>query len=445
MGSLFRAAAFLFTAIEFGAGVEFARAEGSFPEWISGKAILDHHESIGPARTAGTGTLQSGATVYGVATPTFGENSFGKLALRGSAFRRSLDHGSAFVFRGSVQEAWAGHAHRGFEIRLGQIVTPWGRSDAVNPTDFLLAKDLTFLSIHDEIRRRGAPGLRASWVPQAGVSPLEFTFAYSARYPQTEMLIPASAVPTGIDVQTRPDPPAWFQDHQEFAFKAAYLAPGWDVSISAFDGRMHFGQFIWTGNRVVLSYEKMRAMGTDFSVTFSDFVLRGEAATYFYGVGKGGRAGHALTEPNHTDVVLGVERAFTGDSGDSLRLILQGLYRVHPSLRDPGSFVGANPVETAIGRGVGQANALIHNYQDKTEFGTTLLAAYTLEQGWTFELGVLGNFIGGDFVLRPKARRKIADSLNASLGLDYYGGPAEKTLGALRDYRSVYADLTLAF
>ncbi len=438
--------AFATAALFFAAS---ALADGpmlGLPEWISGKAIFDQHESIGPARNEREpSTLQSGLSLYTIATPRFSENLSGKAALRGSAFRRSLEDGRAHVLRGNVQEAWIARDAGGVEVRFGQIVTPWGKSDAVNPTDLLTAKDLTLLSSHDEIRRKGAPGLRASFTPADGAAPVEVSFAYSARYPQTEMLIPRASVPAGIAVEIEPRSPDFFGDRQEWAMKVAYFGSAADASIMAFEGRSHFGQFVWDGSTVRLSYEKMRALGGDFSVTFDQFVLRGEAAYFFYEAGKRGRGSAALTEPNHLDAVLGVERAF----GERFRMILQGLYRVHPSLRDPAAYVGANALDTAVGRQVGRANALIQNYQEKSETGATLLAVYSAESGWTYEIGALGNFIGGDFVLRPKIRYKLGDFGGAAAvlttGLDYYGGPVEKTLGALRDYRSAYVDLTVSF
>ena len=201
-----------------------ASANAELPEWLSGRALLDEYESIGPARDArgdGNGTLQSSLSVYGIAAPKLSEDISAKAALRGSAFRRSLEKGNAFVFRGEVNELWVARSRGGLDLKVGQIVSPWGRSDAVNPTDFLTAKDLTFLSTYDPIRRRGAPGFRASFVPNEGSSPIEATLAWSARYPQTKMLIPVRGVPAGLAVETDPETPDFFGDRQEWALKLA--------------------------------------------------------------------------------------------------------------------------------------------------------------------------------------------------------------------------------
>ena len=420
-------AAFLF-------GTSSALAE--VPEWIRGKILFDHYESVGPARDARSdGILQSGFILHGTASPDLGEGFRGKATFLGTALRKTS-------VKGEAQELWLAYSLGGFDFKLGQIITPWGRSDAVNPTDFLTAKDLTFLSTSDEIRRRGAPGARVVFVPSEGASPLEITAAWSARHPQTRMLIPAGGVPSGLTLETDPENPPYFGDAQEWALKVAYLAPAFDFSISGFSGRNHFGQMVWDGSKITTRFEREKALGADFSVTFDDFVFRGETAYFFYESGERGGAGYSLTEPNHSDTVLGIERAF----GPRVRAIAQALYRVHPGLQDPSAYVGSNPTETAIGRGLGAANALIQNYQEKSELGATLLGTYTSPEGeWVFEFGVLGNFIGGDFVIRPKATHKIRDSLRATLGSDFYGGPPEKTLGALRNFRSAYLEASLDF
>jgi hypothetical protein len=256
------------------------------------------------------------------------------------------------------------------------------------------------------------------------------------------MLIPRAGIPTGLNVETDPESPSLFGDRQEWALKLAYLAPAYDFSVSGFSGRDHFGQFAWDGTKVALVFERERALGADFSATFDAFILRGESAYFFYDSGPRGGGDRSLTEPNHWDSVLGIERAF----GSRVRVITQALYRVHPARRDPGEYVGSSPLDTRIQRGVGAANALIQNYQQKSEVGATLLGTYTTaEEGWIFELAALGNFIGGDFVIRPKLTHRFRDSLHAALGMDYYGGPPEKTLGALRDYRSAYLEASLDF
>lgn len=419
-------------------------AHAELPEWLSGKVLLSDYESIGPARSTRSdgGTLQSALTVSANAEPEISENVGAKVSLRGTAFHRSLEKGREGYLAGEVDELWVSHSRGGLDLSVGQIQTSWGRSDALNPTDFLTAKDLTFLSTAEALRVQGAPGMRLSFVPNAGVSPIEVTLAWNARYPQTKMLIPSNGIPAGITVETDANTPAFFQDSQEWALKLAYLQPSYDFSISGFSGRNHFGQFTLQGNQVGLTFERTRALGADFSITFQDFVLRGESAYFFYESGGPGGAGFSLTEPDHWDTVLGVERAI----GANFRVIVQGIYRVHPKLQDWETYVGNSPTETAISRGLGRANALIQNYQEKSETGATVLVGYeNTDRTWDVKIAALGNFIGGDFAIRPRVRRELRESLHATLGMDYYGGPAEKTLGALTDYRSAFVEIDMNF
>jgi hypothetical protein len=429
--------AFLFAALSV---VRPSHAE--LPEWISGKFILDHHARTDP--DAGQSrSLQTALTLYTRADPKIAESIDAQLELRGTAFEHSVEKGAAWTLRGDAKNANLAFHSGGWHLRAGQILTAWGRSDGVNPTDYLTARDYTFLSSHDEVRRLGALGARLSFVPNAGDSPLEFTGAWNARYPQSKMLIPTAAIPGSLRVQTEPTTPDFFGANQEFAVKAAYLSPGWDASVSAFDGRSHFGQFVWDGSRVALAYLPVRALGADFSVTFNDFVLRGESAYYFYDVGRSGLGGLSLTEPNHWDTVIGLERPF----GSRIRLLVQALYRLHPDLKDPNGFSSSNPVETVLVREIARANALIQNYQKKSRLGATFLLSYDTEDGdWRFELGGTGNFVGGsDYVVRPKIARRVVESLRVLAGLDYYGGKKDLPFGALRSYRSVFLEGMYSF
>ncbi|MBC7386233.1 MAG: hypothetical protein H7301_08760 [Cryobacterium sp.] len=436
MKGLLRLAVFLFV------GSPFAMAQDQ-PEWVFGRILVDQYEAVGPGRNQRESeTLQSGLTFFGGIDPALSETVTSKLLVRGSAFRRSLENPNSFIFRGDVREAWVDHSEKGFSVRAGEVVTAWGRSDAVNPTDYLTAKDFTFLSSSDDVRRKGAPGVRMSLTPNGGVSPWEITVAWNALYPQSKLLIPTSAIPAGLQVETDPENPRLLGNRQEWAFKLAYLAPSFDLSLSAFDGRTHFGQFIWDGTSVRLAYLPVRALGTDFSVTFDQFVLRGESAYFFYDVGRAGGGSLSLTEPNHWDTVVGIERPL----GERFRLIAQLLYRVHPSLRDSQAYTSASPLDTAVVRGVGKANALIQNYQDHSRVGATFLFSYTSsDEIWTGELAAIGNFVGGDYLLRPKLGRKFGERMRLAAGVDYYGGPTDRPLGSLRDYRSANLEGSLTF
>ena len=67
----------------------------------------------------------------------------------------------ASQFNVGLREAWISYAKNGWEAKLGQQIIPWGKSDIINPTDFLTAKNYTFFNPDQEVRRLGDEQLLA--------------------------------------------------------------------------------------------------------------------------------------------------------------------------------------------------------------------------------------------------------------------------------------------
>jgi len=74
-----------------------------------------------------------------------------------------------------LREGYVGYNRSGFELIAGKIIIPWGKSDVVNPTDFLTAKDYSFFNPDEEVKRLGAIGVSLTWTPGKGDSPMSFT------------------------------------------------------------------------------------------------------------------------------------------------------------------------------------------------------------------------------------------------------------------------------
>ena len=56
-----------------------------------------------------------------------------------------------------------------------------------------------------------------------------------------------------------------------------------------------------------------------------------------------------------------------------------------------------------------------------------------------------GNFIGGDYLIRPKFSYAFTDALKGTLGMDYYGGPMDRPLGQLQVFNSVFVEGKYSF
>jgi hypothetical protein len=321
-----------------------------------------------------------------------------------------------------VREAYADYFKNGFELRAGQLIVPWGKSDAINPTDFLSAKNLTRFNPDEEVRRLGAPILWAAWTPSGGTSPLTFTVVAVPVFAQTQLLIPPTAVPTGVNLNTQPNVATPTLANTETALKIAYNGSSWDASLTAFRGWNHAPDLYVVAPPASLgfTFHHVRALGGDASFTSGKWIFRAESAYVWTET-------DPLVEPAHWDSVLGVERPL----GDDFRIQAQLYVRTHPSYVDPFGPVA-------------NANALLQGYQFATRESFTLRFSYDRES-WAAELFALANVQGGDYLLRPKATYSISDALKATAGLDWYAGPDDRMLGAMKAYSSVFLEAKYLF
>jgi hypothetical protein len=236
-----------------------------------------------------------------------------------------------------------------------------------------------------------------------------------------------------------PTAPAQTLGHSETALKAAYNGQGWDASLLVFRGYNHLPEFELTsvtGTPPALTanvsqvFHRIKAMGGDGSYTAGAWIFRLETA-YVWTENNDGS--NPMIQPSRWDSVLGVERPL----GDDFRIQLQGVYRYIPAFTDPA--LATQPQ-------IAQANALLLGYQFKSRPGATFRVAYSNERnGIDAELFMVGNFVGGDYLIRPKGSYHWTESLTTTLGLDYYGGPADRPLGSLQPFNSLFLEAKYVF
>ncbi len=354
-------------------------------------------------------------------------------------FLRSPTHPYDATSSVQLREGYFSYAASGLDVRLGQQIIPWGKSDGVNPTDYFTAKNYTLLNPDDEVRRSGAPSLNLSLTPNEGNSPWTLQTVVQAYDPQTQLLIPDSALPTGLAFSKYPKPPrAFTPEFAEFGVKLACLRNDFDFSISYFRGYNHFAEYVFDPNTSAVNPVNTRqtAVGGDASFTVSNFVFRAESAILMPDNAKATEGLNGLVEPWHWDTVLGVERPFL----ENFRVQAQLLIRSHFEDANPQNYTSLNPLVTAVQRAVGQANQLILNYQHQNNIGGTLRLAYANEASpWSADVYLIGYFASGqDFLLRPELGYKFFDSLRLLAGIDQYGGEASRPLGALKNQSDVF-------
>lgn len=139
---------------------------------ISGRLFTDIYF---PATNLDTsGYLQSSATLWLQGDPRLGEYGSAHFVLSGDQIENnsvSAFDGSGAQFLITLREGYVTYARNGWEFRMGQQIIPWGKSDAINPTDFLTAKNYTIFNPDEEVRRVGAVSLWLTWTPDHGNSP----------------------------------------------------------------------------------------------------------------------------------------------------------------------------------------------------------------------------------------------------------------------------------
>ncbi|HUP58501.1 MAG TPA: hypothetical protein VM598_13675 [Bdellovibrionota bacterium] len=402
---------------------------------IGGRVYADYYL---PLRDTGTNPIPfAGTSLWLQGAPQLNEKSWAKWVLQGNAFE-TTPAGSRLEVR--VREAYVGYSSSGFELRAGRQIVPWGKSDVVNPTDLLSAKDYTIFNPDEEVRRTGQTSILVNFTPQAGNSPVTLTGVFTPVFAQSTLLFNPALAPAGITVGATPvTPPATFANTEQ-ALKAAYAGSGWDASVLYFRGFNHMPEFFRSGTASVgLTFNRIHAAGADFSFTSGKYTFRGESA-YVWTRNDDGT--NPTIQPTHWDSVVGVERPF----GEDFRLQIQGVWRYHPHWTAPDQAGGADPVSIAFNRQIAAVNALILNYQEKSRPGATMRFSYLdSSNGFDAELFLLGNFVGGDYLLRPKAAYAWTDAFRTTLGIEWYSGPEGRTLGQLRVYNSVFTEAKYSF
>ena len=181
-----------------------------------------------------------------------------------------------------------------------------------------------------------------------------------------------------------------------------------------------------------------------FGVIFPTVTVAGYSERSAYLQSENDDGTNPLIVPTRWDSIVGVERPLFSD----FRIQAQFMYRYMPHFTPPGDAYASelDPRVKALKTQLAANNAQILNYQERTRPGATLRLGYSNEKnGLDGEVFVMGNFVGADYLLRPKLTYAWTDALKTTIGLDFYGGPQDRPLGALRPYNSLFFEGFYAF
>lgn len=184
----------------------------------------------------------------------------------------SLRHATATVRKGTVVAV------------LGKQFIRWGKADILNPTDRFAPRD--FVEVTDDeflavvgVRgqyERGAHSIDLVWVPTFTPSRLPLL---GRRWAPVQ---PQTLGTTGF-LDLDPDLP----DRSQYGVRWNALGPGFEVSLSYFDGYNHLPQFTaipLSGRPLVAlrrTYAPLRMAGADAAVPLRWFTVKGEVASLF--------------------------------------------------------------------------------------------------------------------------------------------------------------------
>ncbi|MBK9294966.1 MAG: hypothetical protein IPM57_11105 [Oligoflexia bacterium] len=407
---------------------------------LSGKTFIDTYFSTQGVATPPKSFLQQNLSLWLQGDLKFSEKFSARAIYQGDYFdatNSSQAAGySANTLRSTLREFYWQFKREGFSVREGKQIISWGKSDGLNPTDFLSAKDYTFLNPDDEIRRLAGTVVYTTWTPDSGNSPLTFELVTQFIMPKGKSLIPQERIPTGVVISDADTRPISF-DNTEYALKTTYNSSGWDLSFSFFRGFDHQPEFREVSRQSIIIlqqyYSRIFATGFDFSKSYPDWVLRLEGA-YFHT--ENPNAQTALSKPSHFDFIVGAEKPLW----TNWRLNFQMIMRYFPN------FKAASEELDPISRQIAQFNSLLKQYVDKTRPSTSVRLAYEPEASdFSSDVFLIYNFEGADYLLRPQVKYKPIDNLKLTVGSDYYGGDQTKPLGSLKAYNSIYFEAQYYF
>ncbi|MBA2252144.1 MAG: hypothetical protein H0W13_05490 [Nitrospirales bacterium] len=329
--------------------------------------------------------------------------------------------------QGRLLEAYTNLYLGSVDVRVGKQNIPWGRADALNPTDNLTPKDFTLLSARDEEERRiGTVGVRTNYYRGDYTLSLIWLPIFN---PSTIPLTPSPGFQITEDKRSQGK---W--SDQAFAAKLDHTGGAMDWSVSYYYGldTLPIGRPL-SQVQAQLIHNRIHVIGADFAKNFGRYGVRGEMA-------------YTQTQnPNGTDPfiknpffmsVLGIDRDITED----LNINVQAYQRIIVNFNDP--FAIQDPIQ----RNVAVLSDTFNQQLDQYQGGfTSRIKATWLNK--TLEGEILGmlNLPRRDFFVRPSFAYAFTDVWKGYVGWDIFNGQRDSFFGRLQPNTAFFAEIRAAF
>lgn len=322
-------------------------------------------------------------------------------------------------------------------VRAGRQTTSWGKSDGLNPTDFLSGKRNLLMVTDDALTRRGHTSASLEWTPDNGASPWGFEFWYVHEHAYSDVLLNGSLTQNVISLTEQE-----LYQEREFAFKMNYLGSGFEVDYIFYRGVTKTPLLTEKSRNlsplnITLKpiYARQEGHGLNLARDFENFILRGEFA-YHRRLDTIANA-DAITNPDRVDAVVGFEKSI----GDNHRFNIQGVLQHYPDYE-------RTPSSDQIIRSVQNINLLLQAQHQQTRAGSLLVYQYEpleLNQ-FKFKFSWLNYFhYESAQLFTPQIDYLWTENFHLSAYALIFDGSRNTPLGVLKDLSSLGLGASLVF
>jgi hypothetical protein len=254
-------------------------------------------------------------------------------------------------------------------LKAGQMTTSWGKSDGLNPTDFLSGRRNVLLVPEDQLTRRGHGSAMVEWLPNEGSSPWSVQQWIVPFHSTTDVLLISELTQDLVELQSNSR-----SKRVEIATKINYSGQGWEFDYTYFNGVNKNPVFTETFRSLSPFHLKLKPRyvhqeghGINLAKDFEQYIVRLEAAYV--------KRNEVLTnadyikDPTRLDAVIGIEKSFF----ETHRLNIQGVVNHYPSYHRASS-------QDVISAQVQYLNRYVLAQHQQTRAGTLLVYNFEPEE-----------------------------------------------------------------
>lgn len=315
-----------------------------------------------------------------------------------------------------------------FNFKAGQIITSWGKSDGLNPTDFLTGKRNILLVADDQLTRRGHTSFMVEWLPNEGASPWSVQQWIVGLHSKNDVLLNQELIGDFITISS-PDT----SKIPEVATRLSYAGQGWDFDYTYFSGVNKTPIFIENSFnlfplnlKLTPKYVRQSSHGVNLAKDFEDFIIRFEGA---FTQRSEVESVDYISNPDRFDLVAGIETSFF----ETHRVNMQGVVHHYPDYK-------LNQPTNQLEEQIQILNRFILAQHLQTRLGYLFIYYFeptTLNQ-FKFKFSWLNYFHQEDANLfTPQVEYQFNNNLNFQMYGLIFKGSSNAPFGALEDLSSV--------